>query len=192
MTSFNLYHLPSPMAQLVKNPPAIRETWVWSLGWEDPLEKGKATHSSILPWRIPGTIQCMGSQRVGHSWATFTFTAPISNYSHTGFRTSTFECWQGMSIQSVSVMSFLNSTYAISLTLVISLFQILIVSCLLDNKNLSIFHIWYLISCHEFVLYQYIIFLYFPQSDISKRQIWCVISPSWEAVKGINNVSSLE
>ena len=64
----------------------------------------------------------------------FTFTAPISNYSHTGFRTSTSECWQGTNIQSVSVMSFLNSTYAISLTLVISLFQVLIVSCLLDNK----------------------------------------------------------
>ena len=42
-----------PMAQLVKNPPAMRETWVQSLGWEDPLEKGKATHSSILAWRIP-------------------------------------------------------------------------------------------------------------------------------------------
>ena len=41
------------MAQLVKNPPAVRETWVRSLGWEDPLEKEKATHSSILAWRIP-------------------------------------------------------------------------------------------------------------------------------------------
>ena len=43
----------SPVAQLIKNPPAMRETWVRSLGWEDPLEKGKATHSSILAWRIP-------------------------------------------------------------------------------------------------------------------------------------------
>ena len=43
------------MAQLVKNPPAMRETWVRSLGWENPLEKGKATHSSILSWRIPWT-----------------------------------------------------------------------------------------------------------------------------------------
>ena len=41
------------MAQLVKNPPAMLETWVRSLAWEDPLEKGKATHSSILAWRIP-------------------------------------------------------------------------------------------------------------------------------------------
>ena len=51
------------VAQLVKNLPAMWETWVRSLGWEDPLEKGKATHSSILAWRIPWT---MGSQRVGH------------------------------------------------------------------------------------------------------------------------------
>ena len=44
------------MAQLVKNTPAMQETWVQSLGWEDPLKKGKATHSSILAWRIPWTI----------------------------------------------------------------------------------------------------------------------------------------
>ena len=43
----------SLVAQRVKNPPALWETWVRSLGWEDPLEKGKATHSSILAWRIP-------------------------------------------------------------------------------------------------------------------------------------------
>ena len=54
------------VAQLVKNPPATWETWVRPLGWEDPLEKGKASHSSILAWRIPWTIQYMGSQRVGH------------------------------------------------------------------------------------------------------------------------------
>ena len=54
-------------AQLVKNPHAIRETWVRSLGWEDPLEKGKAAHSSILVWRILWTVESMGSQRVGHN-----------------------------------------------------------------------------------------------------------------------------
>ena len=53
--------LASLVAQLVKNLPAIWETWVRSLGWEDPLEKGKATHSSILVWRIPWTVQPMGS-----------------------------------------------------------------------------------------------------------------------------------
>ena len=46
----------SLVAQLVKNPPAMRETWVRSLGWEDPLEKGMATHSSILAWGIPWTV----------------------------------------------------------------------------------------------------------------------------------------
>ena len=46
----------SLVAQLVKNPPAMQETWVRSLGWEDPLEKGKATHTGILAWRIPWTV----------------------------------------------------------------------------------------------------------------------------------------
>ena len=50
------------VAQLIKNPPAMWETWVQSLGWEDPLEKAKAPHCSLLAWRIPGTVQSMGSQ----------------------------------------------------------------------------------------------------------------------------------
>ena len=62
----------SLVAQLAKNLPAMWETWVLSLDWEDPLEKGKATHSSILAWRIPWTVQSMGSQRVGQYWVTFT------------------------------------------------------------------------------------------------------------------------
>ena len=60
----------SMLAQLVKNPPAMWETWVWSLGWEDPPEKGKATHSSILAWRIPWTVWSMGLQRVRQDRAT--------------------------------------------------------------------------------------------------------------------------
>ena len=54
------YSWASLVAQLVKNLPAMWETWVRSLGWEDPLEKGKATHSSNLAWRIPRAIQSMG------------------------------------------------------------------------------------------------------------------------------------
>ena len=59
------------MAQTVKNPPAVWETWVQSLGGEDPLEKEMTAHSSILVWRIswteePGRLQSMESQRVGH------------------------------------------------------------------------------------------------------------------------------
>ena len=57
---------PSLVTQLVKNLPTVRETWVRSLVWEDPLEKGKATQSSILAWRISWTVESMGSQRVGH------------------------------------------------------------------------------------------------------------------------------
>ena len=58
------------MSQLVENPPAMREAWVRSLGWEDPLEKGKATHSSIMAWRIPWTVWSPGSQRLGHNFET--------------------------------------------------------------------------------------------------------------------------
>ena len=56
----------SLVAQLVKNLLAMQETWVPSLGWDDPLEKGKATHCSVLAWRIPCTVQTMELQRVGH------------------------------------------------------------------------------------------------------------------------------
>ena len=59
---------------VVKNPPAVRETWVRSLGWEDPLEKGKATHS-----QYSGLEKSMGSQRIGHNRATFTFTSITEN-----------------------------------------------------------------------------------------------------------------
>ena len=63
----------NPGAQTVKNLPKIQETQVQSLGWEDPLEKGMVTHSSILSWRIPwteepGGPQSMQSKRVGHHW----------------------------------------------------------------------------------------------------------------------------
>ena len=57
---------------MVKNSPAMQETWVRSLGLEDLLENGKTTHSSVLAWRILWTVQSMGSQRVGHDSVTFT------------------------------------------------------------------------------------------------------------------------
>ena len=70
---------PSQVILVVNNPPAIWETWVWSLDWEDPVEKGTVTHSSILSCRIPwtekpGRLQSMGFQRVRHDWVTFTLT----------------------------------------------------------------------------------------------------------------------
>ena len=51
---------------MVKDPPAMWETWVWSLGWEDPLEEGMATHSSILTYRIPWTEEAGGLQSMSH------------------------------------------------------------------------------------------------------------------------------
>ena len=64
------YSVASLVAQMVKNPLVMQENWVWSLHWEDTLEKGKTTHSSILAWKISWTMRC---ERLGCYWATFTF-----------------------------------------------------------------------------------------------------------------------
>ena len=71
LSSYSLLRA-SLMAQTIKNLPAVQKTQVRSLGWEDPLEKGMATYSSIIAWRIPWTeeldgLLSMGLQRVGHS-----------------------------------------------------------------------------------------------------------------------------
>ena len=69
-TAFPTFPWASQVAQLVQNLPAMQETWVLSLGWEDPLQESRATHSSILVWRIPGTEEpgrlVTGLQRVRH------------------------------------------------------------------------------------------------------------------------------
>ena len=68
---------------MVKNPPAMSETWVQSLGWEDPLEKGMATHSSILAWRIPWTKEPGGNIYRGfflwYPQSSHRYTAPVSS-----------------------------------------------------------------------------------------------------------------
>ena len=84
----------SLVAQRVKDLPAMRETWVWSLGWEDPLEKKMATHSSTLAWKIPwteelGRLQSIGSQKVGHDWATSLASLLVSVMKFQ------FEMWMG-------------------------------------------------------------------------------------------------
>ena len=90
--------LASLVAQMVKNLPAMQETQVRSLGWEDPLEKGMATHFNILAWRIlwteeSGGLQSLGSQRVRHDWETNAF--KIYKYSnivcHTKFSPKVFK-----------------------------------------------------------------------------------------------------
>ena len=97
----------SLVAQTVKNLLAMQETWVQSLGWEDPLQKGMATHFSILAWRTPwteepGGLQSMGSQRVWHDWVTniFTFICFIHIYPlhmypiDTHIPATPYKCWQ--------------------------------------------------------------------------------------------------
>ena len=75
----NFYLRASLVAPMVKNLPAMQETHIKSLGWKDPLEKGMATYSNVLTWRIswteePGRLQSMGCQRIGHDWVTNIFT----------------------------------------------------------------------------------------------------------------------
>ena len=97
------YSWPSLVTQLVKNPPAMRETWVQSLGWDNALEKGRATHSSILAWRIQWTVWSMGSQRVGHDWATFTFIIALRMFiikaKDPTFVNSSFVCYGSDKLQ---------------------------------------------------------------------------------------------
>ena len=92
----------SLVAQLVKNPPAAQETWIRSLGWEGPLDKGKATHSGILGWKIPwagepGKLQSMGSQRVRHDWVTNTHTEN-SDKEKTDFTLSSWSYLKWLSV----------------------------------------------------------------------------------------------
>ena len=85
----NPLHLSSPqaflIAQLVKNLPAMRETWVWSLGWEDPLEKGKATHCNILAWKIAGLYSPWGCKDYECDWTTFTHSLTHSHLPRYSF-----------------------------------------------------------------------------------------------------------
>ena len=75
----------SLVAQMVKRLSTMRETRVWSLGWKDPLEKEMATHSSNVAWKIPwteepGGLQSMGSQRVRHDWATYSYSYTVKGF----------------------------------------------------------------------------------------------------------------
>ena len=101
------------MAQMVKNLLAMRETWVRSLGQEDPQEEEIATHSSILGWRIPwteepGRLQSMGSQRVRHNRTTNTFT--FFNLIHSYYKILVMRLpWWLTDIESTSVAGDVSS-----------------------------------------------------------------------------------
>ena len=95
----------SVVAQLVKNPPAVWETWVRSLGWEDRLEKGKATHSSILAWRSPWTVHGVAKSR---TW--------LSN-SHSTLTDEETEARGAKPLKSLSVTDWQTTRTHVSLTL---------------------------------------------------------------------------
>ena len=99
----------SLVAQTVKRLSAMQETWVRSLGWEDPLEKEMAAHSSILAWKIPWTVEpdrlpSMGLQRVGHDWVTSLF----QNIEQSSLCYTVGPCW--LSILNITVWDFPGGT----------------------------------------------------------------------------------
>ena len=90
-------YLASLVAQMIKNLPAVQKTSVQSLGWEDPLERGKATHSSILAWRIPWTEEPGGHspwdhKELGHDWGT----KPTTSWIFTVYNTARFDSLWGI------------------------------------------------------------------------------------------------
>ena len=125
------YSWASLVAQLVKDPPAMWETWVRFLGWEDPLEKEMATHNSILAWRIPwteepGGLQSMGLQRVRRDWAANIFTFHYYLQSQVD-RAPLVQLWTGYILipcmctcvhvyDGAMCLLFISSTYCKSMT----------------------------------------------------------------------------
>ena len=94
----------SLVTQMIKSLPAVQETRIRPLGWDDPLEKEMATHSSILAWKIPwmeqpGGLQSMGSQRVGHFWATSLHLDPYGDKVVLRVTVHSLSCNQGQNLQ---------------------------------------------------------------------------------------------
>jgi len=138
-TRTNIIYQASLVAQMVKNPPAMWETWVQSLGWGDPLENEKATNSNILAWRIPwteepGGLQSMGSRRVWHNWMTFTFPAsgsfPVSWLFASGDQTI------GASASASVLPVNIQSWFPLGLTGLISMLSRGLLESLLQRHNL--------------------------------------------------------
>ena len=104
MTTMSPDFVSSPVARTVKHLPAMRETWVQSLGWEDPLEKEMAMHSSTFAWKIPWTeepsrLWSMGSQRVRHDWAT-SLSLPFPTHRK-GLISLTWDVWFSLIINNL-------------------------------------------------------------------------------------------
>ena len=110
----------SLLAQLVKNPPKMQEILVWFLDWEDPLEEGMATHSSILAWRIPGKegpggLQSMWSQRVGHNWTTRSSRAWSNKYMYVRFYHRTVHQSQKLETTQMSIHRWMDKQIMVNI-----------------------------------------------------------------------------
>ena len=140
----------SLVAQLVKNPPAMRETWVRSLDWEGPLKKGKATHSSILAWRSPWTIESMESQ----SWGTFTFALIQLSHHHLLKRQIHLTEFPWHSFQIPIDYKLVIYSWIPNYIPLISTFILMPVPCYLDDcYSVVTFEIRKFVSC-KFVIFQ--------------------------------------
>ena len=115
----------SLVAQLVKNPPALQETWVRSLGWKDPLEKGKATHSRILAWRIPWTVQSWGRKESDMTerlslgiMSYFTYFFPLDLHSCLGYMQ---KCYSSRTVDSLTSCHKIHAPYLLSCVLTLKM-----------------------------------------------------------------------
>ena len=117
----------------VENPPAMQEPQVQSLGWEDPLDEGTQTHSSILAWRIPWTEDRVQSHRVGHDWCSLAHTQCSNGYfgkkhkpillvkeniiffyNHNSVIVNTGRPWTFINVANLSIAEILERTYGIA------------------------------------------------------------------------------
>ena len=137
------------VAQLVKNLPAKQETWVWFLCLENPLKKGMATHSSILAWRIPWTVEnsrllSMWLQRIRHDWATDTFKSHkiLTDWKQ---RNETLEASCGLEVVCITRIWRLSESLA-CWTLLTSVAHVVLRFKLLQSSPISS-HYW-LLSVH--------------------------------------------
>ena len=165
-------HWASLVAQRLKHLPPMWETWVWSLGQEDPLEKEMATHSSILAWRVswteePGRLQSAGSRRVRHNWAT---SLHFSSHTH--------QCLLFVVILMVVILTGMSwYLYLIVILFCISL-MIVIFSIFSCACWLSVYYLWKNV-CETFCPFFNWVVRFFNLELYELLYILWILTPCW-------------